>query len=122
MSRTYRRKGGKGWWYGHIDLYWVLREFHYDRVYSDDGESYRFVRWYEHHSPKSKEGKKRVAKFHSDAATFAGGGKGHGPSWFINEYVQRPHRRDAAREIHKWMKDEDYEVIIESKPKREYWD
>jgi hypothetical protein len=114
MSRTIRRKDGHGWCYGHSH---VLRD--YQKVYQTDGEHEWSVWMYVHIDPKSKEGKKLVAQFHSDAKTW---GNSHGPGWFIAEFIQQPYRQDARRQIQKWMRDEDFEVIIADKPKRIYWD
>jgi len=119
MSRTVRRRDGQGWCYGHRDLKWVLEEHHYECIYSEDRKWYRWVSWDEQIDPKSKEGKKRIARFHSDAQSW---GNGNGPNWWIREFVQRPYRREAKREIQKAMIDDDYEVIIRDKPKRPYWD
>lgn len=42
------------------------------------------------------------------------------PSWW-NTLHQRMHRAKARKEITRWMKDPDYEVMIEDKPPRDYW-
>lgn len=69
---------------------------------------------------KGKDFKKGWWTYHSDSIRFMSGCKG--PSWFINEFVQRPYRRKAKRELHKYLRNEEYEVMIEDKPKRIYWD
>lgn len=71
------------------------------------------------HDPESKEGKKRLAKFHSDCKR--GFYNYVGPGWFHNMYSQRPYRRNAKKQIQLFMRDEDFEVQILNKPKREYW-
>lgn len=42
------------------------------------------------------------------------------PSWWNNLY-QRKHRVKAREELSKWMRDEEYEIILEDKPHRDYW-
>jgi hypothetical protein len=69
---------------------------------------------------KGKEYRKGWWTYHGDSIRFNSGAKG--PGWWITEFVQRPYRQAARRQIQKWMKDEDYEVIIQDKPKRMYWD
>lgn len=68
----------------------------------------------------SKEGKKRLARFHSDSKSHFHNWRG--PNWFHNMYAQRPYRRDCKRQLQKAMNDPDYEVQIIRKPYREYWD
>lgn len=98
MSRTYRRTRGKV-------CDWVLREW-------ASGSGIYALFYYL--NPKSKEGIKKLAIYHSD-------------SWYKNPdhrwkaegknlYHQRPYRRDARRELQKFLKDEEYEVQIECKP------
>lgn len=70
--------------------------------------------------PNSEEGKKRLAKFHSDAKYYFHNWRG--PNWFHNMYAQKPYRRNCKRQIQKAMNDPDYEVQIRRKPYREYWD
>ena len=70
--------------------------------------------------PNSKEGKKALARFHSDAKHFLYEWKG--PNWFHNMYAQRPYRRDCKKQIKKFMRNPDYEIQIRNKPYREYWD
>jgi hypothetical protein len=67
----------------------------------------------------SKEGKKRLAKFHSDRKRYYWNHRG--PGWFHNLYSQRPYRRDAKRQIKRYI-DNDIDVQLLRKPKREYWD
>jgi hypothetical protein len=70
--------------------------------------------------PNSKEGKKKLARFHSDAKHHFH--KWRGPNWFHNMYAQRPYRRNCKHQLRKVLKDPDYEVQIRRKPYREYWD
>lgn len=104
MSRTYRFKKTK-----HLST-WVLSEWKHTDVWT----------WYKvHHDPKSKEGKRRLAKHHSDKKWMFFNYRG--PNWFHNLYSQRPYRRDAKNQIHRCIYDEDYDVQLLRKPKREYW-
>lgn len=112
MSRTVRRKQGYGWSYGNRSLW---RDILSEHVRIPGTWCYVDVPI----DPHSKEGKKRIARFHSDADYHR---SNRGPGWWINEFVQVPYRQDSRRQIQKWMKDEDYEIIIRDKPKRDYWD
>ena len=69
--------------------------------------------------PKSQEGRKRIAKLHSDAKKRVM--RWRGPGWFVHEYHQVPYRQQARRELDKFMRDPDYEVQIQSKPHLTYW-
>ena len=66
-----------------------------------------------------KEGKKRLAKFRSDAKCRYWNHRG--PGWFHNLFSQRPYRRDAKNQIKRYI-DNDIDVQLLRKPKREYWD
>lgn len=104
MSRTYRRKGK--------EPSWLLGN--YERIPG-------FLSWIYVYLPKeSREGKKRINKYHSDAQEYPHTGRCHGPSWFINQYIQRPYRR-ACNQALKTLNDLD-SIQILSKPKRIYWD
>ena len=69
--------------------------------------------------PSSKEGRRRLARMHSDAKK--GVMRWRGPSWFVHEYHQVPYRQRARQELHKFMKNPEYEVQLESKPHLTYW-
>ena len=111
MSRTVRRKQGYGWCYGMRHVSESLEEWYWN---TETGWS----DWI-HHDPRSKEGKKRIALFHSDAQSWTAK---YGPSWWRRQYYQRPYRRNAETEIKKYFKDTEYEVIIPDRPKLGYWD
>jgi hypothetical protein len=104
MSRTYRRKGRepKG----------LFLEYEWD-----PNHWFLIETWI---PKKSKEGKRLTKKYHSDTQKPWYTGKCHGPSWFINQYIQRPYRR-ACNQALKTLNDLD-SVQILSKPKRIYWD
>lgn len=93
-----------------------LSGYRYQREYDfDEHGELRFVRWVEceplydvRYSRNSKEGKRRIAKWHSDRGVTSY--KEPGPSWFKNMTVNRPNRRFYEREIQKWFDDPDYEV------------
>lgn len=114
MSRTYRFKGEDK--YRIIDS-WVLEEYEY--VWIDKGNGYQWREWTTVHiDQNSKEGKKRLARFHSDK-------KRHvmvwnAPGWFNRLFSQKPHRMAAKKELHKFKLDPEHEVII-SKPHQEYY-
>ena len=105
MSRTYRfRKSNY--------------KIHEDRVlirYDWRNCDYTFT----HIDPDSKEGKERLARFHSDVKKRAW--IKFGPMWFYNLYCQRPYRRNAKYQIQRYIKDTEFEIQLRRKPSREYW-
>jgi len=106
MSRTYRRKGGD-----HTDLEWQTR------VCSQIPGTYIWL--WEKMDPKTKQYKKVVNKYHSDAGTQKFNNCPQG--WWVNLCIQRPHRRDAKRQLKKWLTDSEYEVILNAKNPLPYW-
>lgn len=130
MSRTYRRKN----LYNSNDIpSWVFRERwcsmaeyesilekHEDSIEyvtnSSYGWGYRVDVWF---GRKSKEGKRRLAVYMSDADT----NPRHRPhKWFVTCRTQRPYRREANNELRKYMLDTEYEYMIESMPQLGWWD
>jgi hypothetical protein len=109
MSRTYRRKSGD-----HTDLFWQTKTM----VRVPD----RYIWLWVPMDPKSKEYIKIVRKYHSDAGTHSCGNGKAPPGWFITQHVQRPHRRDANRQLRKWLLDPEYELILNAKDPLPYWD
>lgn len=105
MARTFRRKqkeiaaNDRFWWCSALVKV---------------GASYQWIPF----AINSAAYKKGAARYHSDAGTYA---KDPGPSWFRNLTAQRPHRYDAQRQIKKYMRDPQYEVIVRHKPKLEYY-
>ncbi len=116
MSRTYRRKEGRG--PGWLDKKWYCSEWKDTLVYEDDDFQY-FQFQLVVFPPESDKYKKMSAHYHSDAGTHEC--KEPGPRWFRNLYNTRPLRRHAEREILKYMKNEDHEPMIDTKGKRPYW-
>jgi len=122
MSRTYRRKKVK------CDNYFMrgsaddLSEINFDEVETITMMPYRWIggRVYYNYTYKktSKKGKKALARWHSESCKSYGE---PGPMWYIHETAQVPYRVRAKTELSKYKKDFDYEVILESKPHREYW-
>lgn len=94
------------------------------RLLSTTPKTYKLRNWLLYSSKKpidpfSKEAKKRIALHFSDKKANHLNWKG--PGEFHNLTAQRPHRRHASSEINKFMKDNEYEVLILSKPKRHWW-
>ena len=121
MSRTYRFRHDD--W--KIKDNWVLSEYDLRGiVYNPENceivqcAKYGVVAWKITFYPYSKEGKKRLAKFRSDAKCKYWNHKG--PGWFHNLFSQRPYRRDAKNQIKRYI-DNDIDVQLLRKPKREYW-
>lgn len=67
--------------------------------------------------PKSKEFRKNWWESHKDQRFSC---KEPGPHWWRN-FFERGLRKKAKNEIHKFMIDNDYEPMIESKPVLDYW-
>ena len=108
MSRTYRRKEGIG--PGYQDKKWTCCEWDYD----ENGIFNRIPL-----DPESKEYKRKSAIYHSDAGSH--NFKEPGPRWFRNLFNTRPLRREWDRQIHLYMRNEDYEPMFDTKGKRPYW-
>ncbi len=113
VSRTYRRKTTKRVnWMCDLDYYitelvpqeGINRNRNYIRIpYPKD----------------SKEYKKGYARYHSDGATNSF--KEPGPSFFRNLTAERPHRRSSKEQLRKYLQNQEYEVMVLSRPKLEYW-
>ena len=106
MSRTYRFNKNADWMERDVlrDLVRLEKTWHWVRQPIERN---------------SREGRKKLAKFHSDK-------KHHwmnyrGPSWFRREFAQKPYKVRAKAELHRYMRDPDYEVVIESMPHLPYW-
>ena len=105
MTRTYRRMNAS-----YNDKRWECSEL------------VRVARWHwvrVDYPVGSEKYKKSSARYHSDAGTY--NYREPGPSWFRNITAERPHRRSAKKQLHKFIKDYEYEVLIMNKPKLEYW-
>jgi hypothetical protein len=110
MSRTYRRTGDKN----RHESRWALSEWEW--IDLPDGSRFMSrVRI----DPKSDDGRKRIAQFHSDAGHYWM--QWRGPSWFHREYSQAPYRARCKQAIKRFFKNQDDEPVLESKPGREYW-
>lgn len=109
MSRTYRRK--KGFGPGYQDKKWYCSEYIVHRG------NYRVECIpVEHGTDRYRE---LSARYHSDANSH--NFKEPGPRWWRNMKTNRPLRRDSDREIRKYMLNEEYEVMIDTKGNRPYW-
>ena len=104
MSRTYRRKNQP------IPR-WVTHESR--RI----GESFYWE--YFPIDRDSREYAKRIAKYRSDAGTTSF--REPGPAWFRNIFTERPQRREAKRQIRKYMMDEEFEIQLLDKNPLMYW-
>lgn len=126
MSRTYRRRRWrqlwgsdqplKVWFACEKEVVWEDVEHIY---YSCDyGWSTHFHYNVEYRA-NSKTGRKLIAIARSDAATH--NHKEPGPHHFRNLYSDRPLRRQAKNELHKFMFNPEYEPMILAKPPLPYW-
>lgn len=113
MSKTVRRKRGD-----QSGLDWKLQRLESESWYNKDG-SWHYVSWWTYLKPDSKEYKYEVALYHSDSGGCSF--REPGPMWYLRESAQVPYRMRAKKEIHKYMRDPDYEIVLEDKPKAEYW-
>jgi len=92
MSRTYRRRGERH------EYRWVLRDWVFEsscfrRVLIDR---------------RSPEGRRAIARFHSDAETTMQGGA---PHWFRRIFGRRQ-RTSNAREFLRWLADPSYDPVV----------
>lgn len=99
MSRTYRRKNQK------YDYRWVLRD--HARAY---GPYSRLITLVIDVSAISPEGKKRLAKYHSDHAFVFG----QAPREF-RKLFKRSLRMGHRIEIARWLKNHDYPVQCDAR-------
>lgn len=75
----------------------------------------------------SQLARKKIALLYSDKKD--GVRRLKGPSWYHKLTAQKPHRSKAKKQIYLFIKsfkdnltiDDCHEVIIENKPKRDYW-
>lgn len=86
MSKTFRRKNYSR------DLSWVLRDWDFSDDNLNVGRRIKI-------DPHSKEGKKRLARYHSDAARFMG----NAPSWYCR-FFQKEARIEARRQLHRYLR------------------
>lgn len=95
MSRTYRRRGERH------ELGWVLRDFVFD------AESGSFMRC--PIDPRSREGRRAIARFHSDAEVTMKGGV---PHWFCRIFKRRQRNADT-RELLRWLAAPGYDPVMQ---------
>lgn len=94
MSRTYRRRGQR------FEYRWVLRDHSaatptsWARVQLDS---------------RSKEGRRAIARFHSDAEFTMRSGA---PHWFRRIFKRRL-RNANARELRRWLDDPGYDPVMQ---------
>jgi len=95
MSRTYRRRGERH------EYRWVLRDWIFDPA------SYRITPYLI--DPHSPEGRRAIARFHSDAEFTIKGGV---PHWFCRIFKRRLRNADS-RELLRWFADPDYSPLMQ---------
>lgn len=126
MSRTFRFRKGYIPWFNSYE--WEIWETITEKSDLSEYEEIRIRTWVSYINPvlkyegkissKSKRGKAILAKTRKDS-TFRF--KEPGPAWWRNLTHDRPLRRFMKNEIHKFMKDETYEVPHYSRLKLDYW-
>lgn len=103
MSRTYRKRNPHDIAFAKQELVRIA-PYHLEWVKLD---------------PKSKQYKTAVAKVTSDAYKAF---KEPGPAWFRNLWTERPQRREAKRELYKYLRaNGEYEVMLLPKNPLDYW-
>ena len=129
MSRTYRRK--EQYNANHIPE-WVYRDRSlllseledFKAQYGDSIErvehcSWGFGRYDVVFTKNSKEGRKRLARYRSDADTDRWNRpQGH----WVNLYSTRPLRRKSKNELHKYLFDDTIEIMVTDDVPLGYWD
>lgn len=125
MSRTYRFTKSK-------NLYKVINNVYYNDPFYTMNRIYSLVDFPKLMEKHLSKAKKEIPLLFSDKKPLM---IYKGPSWFHRMSSQKPHRIKSKNELNKFKKTfnfnmlndnydytEDYhEVIIENKPKREYW-
>ena len=91
MSRTYRRRGARH------EYRWVLRDWVFER---DGLRAYLIDR-------RSLEGRRAIARFHSDAGHHQSGV----PYWFRRIFKRRQ-RAFNSREFQRWLADPAYDPVM----------
>lgn len=134
MSRTIRRKNFVPKWVTHTHLKVELDEPYGYRSckYSEDGRWTKTYVWVEHPTIKAyyyvdvpKVGKdlaKSLSKHHGDHGYTTGCGGGSGPGKWFRQNEQQSYRANAKQELHEYLRNEEYEVMILANPKLPYWD
>lgn len=95
MSRTYRRRGERH------EYRWVLCEWAFE---SDCLRAFLIDR----HSP---EGRRAIARFHSDREVTMKGGV---PHWFRRVFKRRQSTSNA-RELRRWLADPGYDPVMNAR-------
>ncbi|HWQ38417.1 MAG TPA: hypothetical protein VNM24_07365 [Burkholderiales bacterium] len=95
MSRTYRRRGQRH------DYDWVLREYRWV-----DGVLVPYFI-----DPRSKEARRAIARFHSDAYCTL---KSTAPRWYRSILDHRL-RTVNARQLRRWLNDPGYDPVFEAR-------
>ena len=93
MSRTYRRRGQR------YEYRWVLREWQW----SGGALAPHQI------DPRSKEGRRAIARFHSDVERTMSSGP---PRWYRRVYDHRL-RTQNFRAFRRWLDDLDYEPVLQ---------
>ena len=107
MSRTIRRKSGFG-------------KNHLKDEMDDWDAHVCYMGHVPQVDPKSDEGKRRIARYHSDASRLC-----HwwpGPAWYRHAIIDVPWRLEGRRQLRRYMRDPEFVVILNSKDPLEYWD
>lgn len=109
MSRTYRRKGAR------YNLDWVLRDYIW--VNGSSFHTYFIL------AKESREGKKAVARYFSDAG-FGNYGNGTAPHWYRRYLNHRSDRREE-QQLHQWLRnpkpDRDLVLLPRVNDASNYW-
>jgi len=94
MSRTYRRRGH------YYEYCWVLRDWHFRGPFAAPILL----------DPGSPEGRRAVARFHSDAETTM---RGTAPRWYRKVFDRRL-RTLNDKQLRRWLADPNYEPIVQA--------
>ena len=95
MSRTYRRRGQRH------EYPWVLREWHWSGGMLASHQI----------DPRSKTGRRAIARFHSDAERTMSSGP---PRWYRRVFDHRL-RTLNFREFRRGLNDRDYEPVMQAR-------
>ena len=121
MSRTFRRKGydaaNMAWKDGtKIAGFYTETDWYYIRVEKVDGCCFKSYKTYR--KPTRQEHNKEYWRIHGESNN----SNSWSPGWDYRNMRMKENRMLTKTELFKFMKDTDYEVMVEANPRSCLWD
>jgi hypothetical protein len=116
MSRTYRRKNAEKPWWLYLETVYIYSDKEYVSPYSGISRKIMLGSVRVARDMNTKEAIREKAIYYSDS--YQGGGW---TSKGLTLAVQKPYRMECKRQLSNFKKDDDYPVILRSKPKKPWW-